>query len=186
MWFVVDVVKRGRKGIHHGRLGGIPFRPWILTTLLRFDMPILNVAFADEARSTWQEALRKLAKQLNPDCSVPTLDWNHGRVPQLDFLQIWAEKLGLNSKLISSLVPCSTRVIQPWKPLDPLKHWLNGLDLGDERISSFIAHLIPFPYPFGRNINLFARKLVQIPPMSKINALFDQLVSLRFRCLGHL
>ena len=149
-------------------------------------MPILNIAFADEAWSTWLEALRKLAKQLNPDCSVPTLDWNHGRVPQLDFLQIWAEKLGLNSKLISSLVPCSTRVAQPWKPLDPLKHWLDGLDPGDERIASFIVHLIPAQCPFERDIILFGRKLVHIPPMCKINPLYEQLVALRFRCLDHL
>ena len=91
-----------------------------------------------------------------------------------------------NSELISSLVPCSTRVTQPWKPLDPLKHWLDGLDPGDERIASFIVHLIPAQCPFERDIILFGRKLVHIPPMCKINPLYEQLVALRFRCLGHL
>ena len=200
-------------------------------------MPILNVAFADEARSTWLSALhqlalvdgdfdpeeqRQLAEQLNDDCPLQDFDWKHWRAPdldeisrlfssdpnsgeqflrsavvvaladghlsqsELDLLQNWAEALGLKSELISSLVPCSTRVTQPWKPLDPLKHWLDGLDPGDERIASFIVHLIPAQCPFERDIILFGRKLVHIPPMCKINPLYEQLVALRFRCLGHL
>ena len=200
-------------------------------------MPILNVAFEAEARSTWLAALhqlalvdgdfdpeeqRQLAEQLNDDCPLQDFDWKHWRAPdldeisrlfssdpnsaeqflrsavvvaladghlsqsELDLLQTWAEALGLKSELISSLVPCSTRVTQPWKPLDPLKHWLDGLDPGDERIASFIVHLIPSQCPFERDIILFGRKLVHIPPMCKINPLYEQLVALRFRCLGHL
>ena len=149
-------------------------------------MPLLNVAFVDGAKSTWLEALRNLAKQLNPDCPVPTLDWNHGLVPQLDFLQIWAEALGLNSELINSLVRCSSRETQLWKPLDSLKQWLDDLDLRDERISSFIVQLIPSQCPFERDIILFGRKLVHVPAMCKINPLYEQLVALRFRCLGHI
>ena len=149
-------------------------------------MPLLNVAFVDEAKSTWLEALRNLAKQLNPDCPVPTLDWNHGLVLQLDFLQTWAEALGLNSELIKSLVPCSSRETQLWKPLDPLKQWLDDLDPRDERISSFIVQLIPSQCPFERDIILFGRTLVHVPAMCKINPLYQQLVALCFRCLGHL
>ena len=200
-------------------------------------MPILNVAFEAEARSTWLAALhqlalvdgdfdpeeqRQLAEQLNNDCPVQDFDWNHWQAPdpedirrlfsldpnkaeqflrsavvvaladghlsqvELDLLQIWAEALGLNSELISSLVPCSSGVTQPWKPLDPLKNWLDDLDPCDERISSFIVHLIPSQCPFERDIILFGRKLVHIPPMCKINPLYEQLVALRFRCLGHL
>jgi tellurite resistance protein len=138
-------------------------------------MPILNVAFEAEARSTWLAALhqlalvdgdfdpeeqRQLAEQLNDDCPLQDFDWKHWRAPdldeisrlfssdpnsgeqflrsavvvaladghlsqsELDLLQTWAEALGLKSELISSLVPCSTRVAQPWKPLDPLEDCL--------------------------------------------------------------
>ncbi len=200
-------------------------------------MPILNVAFEDEARSTWLAALhqlalvdgdfdpeeqRHLAEQLNNDCPVQDFEGNHWQAPdpedirrlfsldpnkaeqflrsavvvaladghlsqvELDLLQIWAEALALNSELISSLVPCSSGVTQPWKPLDPLKNWLDDLDPCDERISSFIVHLIPSQCPFERDIILFGRKLVHIPPMCKIKTLYEQLVALRFRCLGHL
>lgn len=35
-------------------------------------------------------------------------------------------------------------------------------------------------------MKLFGWKLVHIPPMCKINPLYDQLVALRFRCLCRL
>jgi len=35
-------------------------------------------------------------------------------------------------------------------------------------------------------VKLFGWKLVHIPPMCKINPLYDQLVALRFRCLCRL
>ena len=105
---------------------------------------------------------------------------------ELDLLHIWDEALGCQSEWIRSLVPCSTRVNQPWKPLDPLKNWLDDLDPGDVMISSFIVQLIPSQCPFERDIILFGRKLVHIPPMCKLNPLYEQLVALRFRCLGHL
>ena len=105
---------------------------------------------------------------------------------ELDLLQTWASALGLNSELINSLVPCSSGETQPWKPLDPLNQWLDDLDPRDERISSFIVQLIPSQCPFERDIILFGRKLVHVPAMCKINPLYEQLVALRFRCLGHL
>ena len=126
------------------------------------------------------------AEQFLRSAVVVALADGHLSQVELDLLQIWAEALGLNSELISSLVPCSSGVTQPWKPLDPLKNWLDDLDPCDERISSFIVHLIPSQCPFERDIILFGRKLVHIPPMCKINPLYEQLVALRFRCLGHL
>ena len=154
-------------------------------------MPLLKVASVDEARSTWLEALHQLAEPLHHDSSVQgfevvALADGHLSQPPLDRLQTRASALGLNIELINSLVPCSSREPQPWKPLDPLKQWLDDLDPRDERISSFIVQLIPSQCPFERDIILFGRKLVHVPAMCKINPLYEQLVALRFRCLGHL
>ena len=74
----------------------------------------------------------------------------HLRQPELDLLKTWAEAPVLDSELISSLVPCFTRVNQLWRPLDPLKQWLDALDPADERISSFIVYLIPSHCQFER------------------------------------
>ena len=116
---------------------------------------------------------------------VVALADGHLSQSDLHLIQTWSSALGLNSELINRLVPCSSQVTQHWKPLDLLKQWLNDLDPRDERIPSFIVHLIPSQCPFERDIILFGRKMVHIPPMCKINPLYEQLVALPFRCLGH-
>ncbi|MDB4617010.1 TerB family tellurite resistance protein, partial [Synechococcus sp. AH-551-E11] len=141
------------------------------------DCPDINRLFSSDPNR---------AEQFLRSAVVVALADGHLSQSELDLLQTWASALGLNSELINSLVPCSSRVIQPWKPLDPLKQWLDDLDPCDERISSFIVHLIPSQCPFERDIILFGRKLVHVPAMCKINPLYEQLVALRFRCLVHL
>ncbi|MEH2288386.1 Mo-dependent nitrogenase C-terminal domain-containing protein [Nostoc sp.] len=70
--------------------------------------------------------------------------------------------------------------------LHSLQHWLDGLDIQDPRVARFLCKMIPAQCPFERNITLFGRKIVHIPPMCKINPLYEQLVGLRFRALSYL
>ncbi len=46
--------------------------------------------------------------------------------------------------------------------------------------------MIPAQCPFERDVVLFGRKIVHIPPMCKLNPLYEQLVNLRFRALTYL
>jgi hypothetical protein len=46
-----------------------------------------------------------------------------------------------------------------------------------------LVRLIPAQCSFERDLVLFGRKLAHIPPMCKINPVYDQLMALRFRCL---
>jgi tellurite resistance protein len=70
--------------------------------------------------------------------------------------------------------------------LKPVRVWLDGLEVDDPRIARFLCKMIPSQCPFERDINLFGRKVVHIPPMCKINPLYEQLVGLRFRALSYL
>ncbi|MHC5724275.1 MAG: Mo-dependent nitrogenase C-terminal domain-containing protein [Nostoc sp.] len=70
--------------------------------------------------------------------------------------------------------------------LHPLREWLDGLDIQDPRVARFLCKMIPSQCPFERDITLFGRKIVHIPPMCKINPLYEQLVGLRFRALCYL
>ncbi|MCC5650571.1 TerB family tellurite resistance protein [Nostoc sp. XA013] len=70
--------------------------------------------------------------------------------------------------------------------LHPLRDWLDGLDIQDPRIARFLCKMIPSQCPFERDVTLFGRKIVHIPPMCKINPLYEQLVGLRFRALSYL
>ncbi|MBH8551097.1 nitrogenase [Nostocaceae cyanobacterium CENA357] len=70
--------------------------------------------------------------------------------------------------------------------LDPLRNWLDGLDIQDPRVARFLCKMIPAQCPFERDVTLFGRKIVHIPPMCKLNPLYEQLVGLRFRALSYL
>ncbi|MFN9990444.1 MAG: Mo-dependent nitrogenase C-terminal domain-containing protein, partial [Cyanobacteriota bacterium] len=70
--------------------------------------------------------------------------------------------------------------------LDPLKAWLDRMEPREPAVARFLVRLIPAQCPFERDLKLFGHKLVHIPPMCKINPLYEQLVALRLRALNTL
>jgi tellurite resistance protein len=70
--------------------------------------------------------------------------------------------------------------------LKPIRTWLDGMEIDDPRVARFICKMVPPQCPFERDIKLFGKKIVHIPPMCKLNPLYDQLVGLRFRSLSYL
>jgi tellurite resistance protein len=70
--------------------------------------------------------------------------------------------------------------------LHPVRSWLDGLEIHDPKVARFLCKLIPSQCPFARDITLFGRKVVHIPPLCKLNPLYEQLVGLRFRSLSYL
>ncbi len=85
------------------------------------------------------------------------------------------------------------KVIKPVEPtqpsgdvLKPMRDWLDGIEVEDPRVARFVCKMIPAQCPFERDVKLFGHKIVHIPPMCKINPLYEQLVGLRFRSLSYL
>jgi tellurite resistance protein len=70
--------------------------------------------------------------------------------------------------------------------LRPVREWLDKLEIHDPRLARFLCKMIPSQCPFERDVTLFGRKVVHIPPLCKINPLYEQLVGLRFRALSYL
>lgn len=70
--------------------------------------------------------------------------------------------------------------------LEPVKEWLDHMDIHDSRLANLICKVVPAQCPFERDIVLFGRKIMHIPAMCEINPLYDQLVGLRFRSLSYL
>lgn len=70
--------------------------------------------------------------------------------------------------------------------LHPVRDWLDGMEVHDPKLARFLCKLIPPQCPFERDIKLFGHKIVHIPPMCKLNPLYEQLVGLRFRALSYL
>lgn len=71
-------------------------------------------------------------------------------------------------------------------PLRPVQDWLDQLEVHDPRVARFLCKMIPPQCPFERDIQLFGHKIVHIPPLCKLNPLYEQLVGLRFRALSYL
>ncbi len=70
--------------------------------------------------------------------------------------------------------------------LHPVKDWLEGMEVKDPRLAKFVCKVIPPQCPFERDINLFGRKVAHIPPLCKLNPLYEQFTMLRFRSLSYL
>lgn len=70
--------------------------------------------------------------------------------------------------------------------LHPVREWLDHMDVHDPKVARLLCKVIPSQCPFERDITLFGRKLVHIPPLCKLNPLYEQLVGLRFRALSYL
>lgn len=87
------------------------------------------------------------------------------------------------SQSVESLQPAAKPSLDV---LQPLKTWLDQMDIHDPRLAKFLCQLIPPQCPFERDIVLFGRKIVHIPAMCKLNPLYEQLVGIRFRALSYL
>ncbi len=70
--------------------------------------------------------------------------------------------------------------------LHPVRSWLDNTEIQDPKVARFLCKMIPPQCPFERDIKLFGHKVVHIPPLCKLNPLYEQLVGIRFRALSYL
>lgn len=70
--------------------------------------------------------------------------------------------------------------------LHPIRQFLDNIDVSDRQFAQLVCRLIPSQCPFARDIKVFGKTVLHIPPLCKINPLYDQLMSLRFRALSYL
>lgn len=70
--------------------------------------------------------------------------------------------------------------------LSPVRQWLDQFEVQDSKIAHRIATLIPAQCPFERDVKILGHTIAHIPPLCKLNPLYDQLVGLRFRALCYL
>ncbi len=70
--------------------------------------------------------------------------------------------------------------------LKPIRNWIDNVEITDRDRARLLCKLIPAQCPFERDVTVLGRKVAHIPPMCKINPLYDQFVGLRFRSLCYL
>jgi tellurite resistance protein len=175
---------------------------------------IKELALVDEEKSFQPIAPDELATALGKDSAtaenfmrtavlVSVADGVYS-TPEAKLLHQFSDALGLKIEALEALEhtlckPPETKttdlsphaaLVSPPVPhpdvLKPMKEWLDGVDIQDPRIARFICKMVPSQCPFERDITLFGRKIVHIPPLCKLNPLYEQLVGLRFRSLSYL
>ena len=94
------------------------------------------------------------------------------------------------SNVITSTLPSASSSLSfsafLFKGLSPVRRWLDGLEIRNAELAHLLCRAIPTQCPFERDICLFGRFTVHIPPMCKLNPLYEEVVSLRFRALCYL
>jgi len=64
--------------------------------------------------------------------------------------------------------------------------WLDAIDVHNPTLARLACKFIPARCPFERNLKLFGNTVLYIPPLCKLNPFYEQVVSLRFKCLCYL
>jgi tellurite resistance protein len=121
-----------------------------------------------------------------------------------DILEQFCQAIGCSTKILeplrltlckdcgksaSATLTSDTSALQPeihHDLLNPVRSWLDNLEIHDPKIAHFLCKMIPPQCPFERDVTLFGHKVVHIPPLCKLNPLYEQMVGLRFRALSYL
>lgn len=95
-------------------------------------------------------------------------------------------RIAFSSWVAHPLTTATSHQTCKFAPLAPLRRKLDSLEVRDARFAHLLAERIPAQCPFERDVKLFGRTLFHIPPMCKLNPLYDEVVALRFRALCYL
>ena len=68
----------------------------------------------------------------------------------------------------------------------PIRQWLDRIVVDDIKFAHLLCKSIPSQCPFERNVRLFGHTILHIPPLCKLNPVYDEVVALRFRALCYL
>lgn len=75
------------------------------------------------------------------------------------------------------------------QPIDlflPVRKWLNKIEIRDRTLAHRLCRTIPNQCPFEREIALFGKTILNIPPLCKLNPLYNEVIALRFRAICYL
>ncbi|MEH1948047.1 MAG: Mo-dependent nitrogenase C-terminal domain-containing protein [Nostoc sp.] len=70
--------------------------------------------------------------------------------------------------------------------LNQIRYQLESVEIHNSNLARLLCKIIPSNCPFERTVKVFGRTLLRIPPLCKLNPLYEQIVTLRFKCLLYL
>jgi hypothetical protein len=97
---------------------------------------------------------------------------------------IWIENQNIN--ILNAIISHRSIRLPKFTPLAPLRQWLEHLEVNSPNLAHFLCKLIPAQCPFERDIIFFGNTLFHIPPLCKLNPVYEELIGIRFRALCYL
>ena len=97
---------------------------------------------------------------------------------------VWLDQANTSASTVSPLHHTSPK--PAFDILRPVRQWLDQLQIRNPKLAHRLCKLIPAQCPFERDVKFFGHTLFHIPPMCKLNPLYEEVVGLRFRALCYL
>ncbi|HEY9613493.1 Mo-dependent nitrogenase C-terminal domain-containing protein [Allocoleopsis sp.] len=97
---------------------------------------------------------------------------------------VWTQPEETASQPTTSITPPQAK--KTFDLLQPVRQWLDKVEVNSPEMAHRLCQVIPAQCPFERDVKLLGRTLFHIPPMCKLNPLYDEVVALRFRALCYL
>ena len=102
------------------------------------------------------------------------------------FLASWVSINQEHESEVNSTQEQNPNIEPKYDIFKPLRVWVNNIQVRDRKFAHRVCKLIPAQCPFERDVKLFGKTLFHIPPMCKLNPLYEEVVALRFRGLCYL
>jgi hypothetical protein len=77
-------------------------------------------------------------------------------------------------------------ILAIFSSLQLVRSWLSSREISSPLVARLLCKVIPASCPFERELKLFNRTLIYIPPLCKLNPFYEQFVELRFKSLVYL
>ena len=148
-------------------------------------MAIANGVYTQSEAETIEAFQSALGLNIEALKSLESTLWRPDLVKEGEDAETQGEATPITGAPASGLTP-PDKSPADLKILQPVKNWLDAIDIDDPRVARFVCKMVPSQCPFERDVVLFGKKIVHIPPMCKLNPLYEQLVGLRFRSLSFL
>ena len=148
-------------------------------------MAIANGVYTQSEAETIEAFQSALGLNIEALKSLESTLWRPDLVKEGEEAEVEGEATPITGAPASGLTP-PDKSPADLKILQPVKNWLDAIDIDDPRVARFVCKMVPSQCPFERDVVLFGKKIVHIPPMCKLNPLYEQLVGLRFRSLSFL
>ncbi len=102
------------------------------------------------------------------------------------FLASWISLHQVNDSN-AHLTPLHHVAVKPvWDFLHPVRNWVDNIQVGDRLLAHRLCKYIPAQCPFERDVKVFGKTLFHVPPMCKLNPLYEEVVGLRFKAMCYL